>query len=152
MSEKRIIPNEIMLPEVTRLLSEGNSVIIMTKGTSMLPFIIGDRDSVELVAKGKYVAGDIVLAKIAESRWVLHRIIDISGENVLLKGDGNLDSTERCTVGDVAGAVRFIIGPRGRKKDASAPGFVRRSGCWRKLPRIVRRYSLGVFRRIIKLI
>ena len=44
--KKLILPNEILMGEVERLLSQGTAVTIMTKGNSMLPFIVGERDSV----------------------------------------------------------------------------------------------------------
>lgn len=152
MCEKVTIPNEAMLPQVARMLAEGNSVILLTRGNSMLPFIVGDRDSVELAVKPEYEPGDIVLAEVGDNRWVLHRLIGVSGEKVLLKGDGNLDGTENCALQDIAGAVRCIIRGNGRKVDVTTPTFVRRSRRWRKLPRTVRRYTLGILRRVIRFI
>lgn len=152
MCEKISIPNETMLPQVALMLAEGNSVILLTRGNSMLPFIIGDRDSVELAARPEYRTGDIVLAQLGDNRWVLHRLIGVSGEDVILKGDGNLDGTENCALQDIAGAVRCIIRGNGRKVDVTTPTFVRRSCCWRKLPRTVRRYTLGILRRVIRFI
>jgi hypothetical protein len=38
------LPNEVMLPEVAKMLSEGKQVTIKAKGNSMLPFIVGGRD------------------------------------------------------------------------------------------------------------
>ena len=47
-AKKVILPNALMLGEVSRMLDDGHSVVIMTKGASMSPFIRGERDSVEL--------------------------------------------------------------------------------------------------------
>lgn len=147
---KIVLPNAIMLGEVNNLLSEGHSVVIMTKGNSMLPFIRGDKDSVELVRQDKYAVGDIVLAQIAPGRYVLHRIIALDGEKATLKGDGNLDGTEGCRLSDICGAVEKIILPDGKEKDCRTERFSRRSAMWRRHPRIVRRYFLGFYRRIVK--
>ncbi len=152
MESRMIISNETLLPEVADLLAEGYSVVLMTKGNSMLPFIIGDRDSVEMLAKKKYETGDIVFAKTSGSNWVLHRIKTISSEKVILKGDGNLCGTERCTPADVAGSVRFIIKRKGRKVDVNSASFLRMSKCWNSLPAIVQRYFLGFYRRITKIL
>lgn len=152
MESRMEISNETLLPEVAELLAEGNSVVLMTKGNSMLPFIIGDRDSVDMLAKEKYEKGDIVLARISSSQWVLHRIKAISSEKVILKGDGNLCGTERCTPADVAGSVRFIIKRKGRKVDVNSASFLRMSKCWNSLPAIVQRYFLGFYRRITKIL
>ena len=48
MTEKRVIPNEILLGEVTSLLAEGQEVVLLTKGGSMMPFLRSERDSVAL--------------------------------------------------------------------------------------------------------
>ena len=146
--EKLIVPNDLLLGEVNTLLLEGRSVILMTKGSSMLPFIRGDKDSVELVRSTTLKPGDIALAHLSDGRYVLHRIAALS-DVVTLKGDGNLDVTESCTPDDVSGVVLRIIRPRARSLDCNSARFIRWSRRWRKAPRIVRRFFLAVYRRII---
>ena len=145
---KIAIPNDIMLAEVSRLLAEGRPVVIATKGNSMMPFIVGDRDSVELVRKDNYEVGDIVLSQISPGHWVLHRLFSIDAASVVLKGDGNLTGTEKCRMEDIAGYAVSIIRPDG-EVSCLTPRFVRRSARWRALPYIVRRVYLAIFRRII---
>ena len=145
---RRVIPNAIMLGEVTRMLQEGHSVVIMTKGASMSPFIRGERDSVELLRRPSADPGDIVLAQIAPGHYVLHRLMAIDGETVTLKGDGNLDGTERCTAADICGTAIAIIRPGGRRIDCTAPRWQRRFRRWVAAPRTVRRIVLGIYRRI----
>lgn len=148
MSNNRIsIPNEIMLAEVSRLLAEGSDVIIMTKGCSMLPFIRGDRDSVELHRFESYKPGDIALCRLPEGRWVLHRIVRIEGDKVLLKGDGNLVGTERCLTDDIAGAVTFILKPLGRKVDCRSGKELEKARRWNARSYENRRIILGILRR-----
>lgn len=149
MSTKVTIPNAIMLAEVNNLLQEGHNVVIMTKGNSMLPFIRGEKDSVELRRNVSPAVGDIALAQIAPGHYVLHRIIVIEGDRVTLKGDGNLRGTENCTLADICGTVEKIVTPSGKEKSCTTPGFARRSRCWNALPYIIRRYTLGLLRRII---
>ena len=43
-----VVPNRILFANVCELLSQGKTVVIEVKGCSMLPFIVGDRDSVKL--------------------------------------------------------------------------------------------------------
>lgn len=146
---KVLIPNEIMLAEVTRMINEGKSVIIMTKGASMYPFIRGEVDSVELFQIPDPRPGDIVLAQITRGVYVLHRIKSIDGDAVTLKGDGNLDSEEHCTIGDLCGRVRYIIHPDGSRVDCTTEKFERRSRRWRERSRFFRRYFLAIYRRVI---
>lgn len=147
---KITVPNALMLGEVDNLLREGHSVVIMTKGCSMLPFIHGDRDSVELVRTESLKAGDIALAQVSKGRYVLHRVIAVEGNAVTLKGDGNLDSTESCTLDDVCGIVRTILRPGDRKTDCGTGWFGFISRTWRSMPRFFRRYFLAIYRRIFK--
>lgn len=145
---KLLIPNELLLGEVSRMLSDGHRVVIMTKGCSMLPFIVGDRDSVELEKRSSYVVGDIVLAWVEGNRWVLHRLVSLAGDDAVLKGDGNLSGCERCCVGDIAGAVTRIIRPKG-ETDCGTGRFAGVSRVWREMPYFARRVILGIYRRLI---
>ena len=80
-----------ILEEVVRLLSEGVSVTLPVDGRSMLPFIIGGRESVILKKPQRLKKGDVVLAWVENCRYVVHRIISIDGNRVTLMGDGNLE-------------------------------------------------------------
>jgi len=141
--EKRVLPNDVLLGEVGEFLSEGREVVIMTKGQSMLPFIRGSRDSVSLRLHVTVQVGDIVLARIAPGRYVLHRVFAIDADAVTLKGDGNLVGTEHCLKSDILGTVEKIIPPKGRDR---TPG---KAKLWKHLPVIVRRVLLGLYRRLI---
>lgn len=149
MNQKRVIlPNAVMLKEVRDFLEQGHSVTIMTKGCSMSPFIRGERDSVELVKRETVVPGDIVLAHLGGGHYVLHRVNSIDGDKVVLKGDGNLDATEQCSLSDICGTATLILkGDKPRFRCDSA-WFKRASRRWVSAPRLVRRYCLGIYRRI----
>lgn len=151
MIEKVEIPNGIMLAEVTNMISEGHTVVIPTKGSSMLPFIIGERDSVLLVKPYQVKIGDIVLARLTPERYVLHRIIGIDKGIITLKGDGNLDGTEQCGVHDICAIATQIQKP-GKTIDCTTPRFEARSRRWRRQPRFVRRVCLGLYRRFLRLL
>ena len=138
------IENEVLLSGASALLSEGRSVVLMTKGCSMLPFIRGSRDSVVLKRSEAYSRGDVVLARLAPGHWVLHRIASIDEDLLVLKGDGNLFGVERCRIGDVSGKVVAIQGRDGRERPMASADF------WNRLPYIVRRIILGILRRILR--
>ena len=148
MSQSRMqmtLPNEILLEEVGSLLAEGRDVEIMAKGTSMLPFIVGDRDSVILKKEtdGCPKPGDIVLARRSPGNYVLHRIVGLEGDKVTLKGDGNVSGTETVSVKDILGKVIAVVGPSGRKR------IPENGWLWRRLPPFVRRCVLALYRRTI---
>ena len=150
--ERIVIPNSIMLGEVDNILREGKSVVIMTKGNSMLPFIRGERDSVELRRLPGYAPGDIVLSRIGTGHYVLHRIKAIGPDGVTLKGDGNLVGTEHCAPEDICGAAECIIRRNGRRVDCRKSSRVKRAERWNALPYTVRRYTLGLLRRWVALL
>ena len=144
-----ILPNEVLLPQVAELLAKGREVELRTKGSSMLPFIVGERDSVRLRAGADYREGDVVLAQLPGGRFVLHRIRKIEGECVTLKGDGNLDGTESCTLAEIKGRAVSVIRPSGKTIDLTSPRSRGRARRWVSLPRFVRRYYLAIYRRLI---
>jgi len=139
--KKMIVPNEILLAEADDLLSRGIEVVLMTKGNSMLPFIRGEKDSVNLKKFDTVEVGDIVLAQIMPQRYVLHRVISIEGDRLTLMGDGNLVGKESCRLSDVLGTVQEIIRPNGTVKK------VTKGTVWRKLLP-VRRYILWLYRKL----
>ena len=144
MTEKRIIPNDILLGEATEILAEGKEVVLMTKGSSMLPFLRSEKDSVALRKSEGVEVGDIVLAHLGGGRYVLHRVIEVSGDNLTLMGDGNLKGTEKCRKEDVSGTVVRIIKPSGREKKPGKGRF------WLAI-KPLRRYILAVYRRMLRL-
>lgn len=111
--EKIVLPNEVLLGEVTELLGEGREVVMTPKGNSMLPFIHGCIDSVVLKKAPHYSKGDIVLACF-KGIFVMHRIISIDGSSVTLMGDGNIMGCEKGNVDEIFGKVIDIVTPKGR--------------------------------------
>lgn len=146
MIVRRRVPNEVLLPEVERMLSEGLTVTLRTKGSSMLPFIVGDRDSVVLQNPRDLKVGDIVLARVGEGRYYLHRIIALKDDKVRLMGDGNVKGTEVCRLSEVCGKVKVIV-RNGKEVNPEGRGERCRAWWWRKLLPF-RRILLGVYRRI----
>lgn len=138
------IANNILIPEIGRLIASGKDVILLAKGNSMLPFIRDGRDSILLSKCDEVSVGDVVLAAVAPSFFVLHRVIAVDGENLTLMGDGNLKGTERCTKSDVLGKAKAIIRPSG--KSVAVPS----GRLWRKIP--CHRYILALYRRILRFI
>lgn len=148
------VENDILIPELARLLTEEKEVRFTPSGVSMRPFIEGDRDSVILAPlTTEPKRGDILLAyaTTADGRqtYVLHRLIRIehsstspSSSNLLyiLQGDGNLSCEESCLRSDILGRVTAIETPSGRKK------CLTRGRIWFLL-KPVRKYLLKLYRK-----
>ncbi len=136
------LPDEVMMESVAAMLSEGREVRFTPKGVSMRPFIEGGRDKVVLKKKEQVDVGDIVLAKLGEGRYVLHRVIAKTGENLTLMGDGNLHGTESASTRDVLAVVTGIIKSDGRRVSP------KKGRLWfRLLP--LRKYLLWLYRKNI---
>lgn len=141
------IENDILIPELARLLSEGKEVRFTPSGVSMRPFIEGDKDSVILAPLNRAPQrGDILLAQVqtlcGRTTYVLHRLIRVEGEQLTLMGDGNLAGTETCLRADVIGIVTRIESPKGRRKPLTR-GYI-----WFIL-RPVRKWLLKIYRHSI---
>lgn len=141
------IANDILIPELARLLKEEKEVRFTPSGNSMRPFIEGEKDSVVLSPLNNPPRkGDILLARvqIADRRtFVLHRVLRVEKHEqetiFVLQGDGNLQGEERCTIDEIIGIVKRVEYPSGRKK-------MHTSAClWQRLLPI-RTYLLKIYR------
>lgn len=142
--EKVVLPNDVLLGEVARLLDEGREVVMTPKGRSMLPYIRGEVDRIKLRQTDRLSVGDIVLAFFG-NRYVLHRIVAIKGDEFTLMGDGNLKDTEQGVRSNVVGKVVEIITPDNHHRK---PG---KAWLWRHTL-FLRKYQLKVYRKWNKLI
>ena len=137
--------NEI-IEEAVRLVREGVNVTLPVNGYSMLPFIIGGKESVILHRPGLIDVGDVVLAWVDGNRYVVHRIIKLDYDRVTLMGDGNL-TTEHCALGDIKARVTHVVSADNKKRDLYSRWRVRAAKLWYWL-RPIRRYLLAIYRRL----
>ena len=139
MNDKNIIE------EALKLVNEDRAVILPVNGRSMLPFIIGGKDSVILQPPEDLMLGDVVLAWVEDCRYVIHRIISIDGEAVTLMGDGNIKGTEHCRLSDIKALVTHVQTARGRRFYLYTWWCKLAAKLWFRL-RPVRRFILPIFR------
>jgi len=145
----RTLSNDIVIKESIALLQEGRRVVMSVKGCSMHPFIIGGKESVELVSpQSPLKVDDVVLAWVDGTHYVIHRIIGIEGDQVSLMGDGNIKGIEHCTKDEVVAIAEYVISPKGKRRYLYTKGRLRFAHVWRKmLP--VRRWMLAIYRRTL---
>lgn len=143
------LKNAEFLPHVCELVKEGHRVSLRAKGNSMRPFIESDRDVAVLTDCSDYKVGDVVLAEISKGHYVLHRIDRLEGQNVTLRGDGNVAGTEHCTIGDIRAVTCQII-RKGKTWNLSTSRIWKiYSKVWvRLLP--ARRYLLAIYRLVFR--
>ncbi len=84
------LPNEIIIPKVAEYVRDGHTVTLPLRGYSMRPYLEDERDKALLTkAPEQLKVGDVILAEIAPKCYALHRIVEISGDNITMYGDGN---------------------------------------------------------------
>lgn len=128
------------------MVCEGREVTLRARGVSMRPFLEDERDMIVLVRPDNIKVGDPVLAEIAPGRYVFHRIVQIEGDRVTLRGDGNPSSTEHCTLADIAAsAIAFIR--KGRRQSIDGRAWRWYSALWPSNA-VARRVLLAIYRRL----
>lgn len=142
-----MITDEKIIEEAIKLVEDGVCVTLPVRGHSMLPFIIGGRESVILQRPDGAKVGDVVLAWANNCRYVVHRIITIDGDHVVLMGDGNLVGTEECKVCDIKARVTHVVSADGKTHEIDNKWRQRAARLWFQL-RPIRRYLLAIYRRI----
>ena len=139
--------NAELIPEIIQLLNEGHTITLKLKGYSMRPFLESNRDKALITKAINITKGEAVLAEISEGFYVLHRVIKIQGDDVTLRGDGNL-TNEYCKRCDVKG---FVVGfyRKGRTtiEKTNSVKWLLYSWLWMMLSP-VRRYLLAFHRHI----
>ena len=139
--------NEIIQSAIN-LVNEGLCVTFPVKGYSMLPFIVGSKESVDLGKPENIRVGHVVLAWVEGCRYVVHRIVAIHGNQVVLMGDGNIAGVEHCLLSDVAALATHVVTPKGKHHPLYSPWRIKASRLWwRLLP--IRRWILAIYRRTI---
>ncbi len=140
------LSNSEFLPHVCELVAQGHKVTIRVKGNSMRPFLESGRDTVVLSKLDNAKFGDIVLAEIRNGVYVLHRIDSIDGQDVILRGDGNVKVTESCQLKDIR-AIATEITRNGKTWHTDSHSWQICSRTWRLLLPI-RRILLAIYRRL----
>lgn len=140
------MPNDVFLPRVIELTQAGHTVTITARGWSMMPFIHHDRDSIEFAALPERLSvGDVVLAELTPGHFVCHRIELLTSSEVILRGDGNIGFTERCTPKDLRAIVIAVVRNGKRYELSTSRLWALHSFLWlRLLP--LRRLLLALYR------
>lgn len=142
----KTVPNNEAIAAVKMLIDEGRHVVLPVKGNSMLPFIIGGKESVELIPPPPAQVGDVVLAWVDDCRYVVHRVISISSNGLItLMGDGNIAGIEHCRQENIVAKAVNVVEADGKKRPLPGDSFGWK--LWNRL-RPLRRWILAIYRRI----
>lgn len=107
--------NDVFFAWVEEEIAQGKPVRFRLKGNSMFPLLRNMKDSVilEKCSMHDLKPMDVVLFRYRGTH-VLHRIIQRTGDDLLIQGDGSIVAMEQCTVNDVVGKVTGICRPSGK--------------------------------------
>ena len=137
--------NDIFFAEVERRINDGQSVTIPVKGYSMRPMMRSEKDKVILTAHSdKAIKQGAVMLFRHNGHHIMHRIVKIEGQNITFAGDGNYNKTEQATKDDIVAVVTAIIRSSGRTISLDSRKWRIYSTLWLALPKIVRRFILGL--------
>lgn len=144
------VPGSVFYPQVGGLLRQGCSVRMKVRGNSMNPFLVDGRDEVVLrpfqEASGGVQAGEVVLARLSNGRYVLHRVVRAHGMQLDLMGDGSVAATEQVPVSEVCGVAESVV-RKGRLFACSGWLWQSYTFVWRMF-RPFRRELLAIWRRL----
>lgn len=87
-SQTRVLPPEVLIPELLALLEQTDSVPLTISGNSMSPFLGHGRDTVFLSKVTRPLKrGDMILYRRTSGQYVLHRICRVHPDSFDLVGD-----------------------------------------------------------------
>ena len=138
------VPNNTFFALVENEIAEGKPVRFRLKGNSMFPLLRNGKDSVilEKCLSSDLNPMDVVLFRYRGS-YVLHRIIQRTGDELLIQGDGSIVAMEQCTVKDVVGKVTGICRPSGIVVSVKSWKWTMPSRLWRS-SNFMRKFLLRV--------
>jgi len=156
MSEA-IISKTLTIDEWHHLAQSGRPLPmrIPINGVSMFPLVRRNRDMVTIMPiSGPLTVGDIVVFHDPTGkRYVLHRVIELSGDTVLTRGDNCVTPDRRMPLSDVWGKAVLI--ERGKRLLRPDPvKGLKHAKAWYKLGPVHRlgmRYLSAIARRVKRL-
>lgn len=91
-SQTRVLPPEVLIPELLALLEQTPSVPLTISGYSMTPFLAHGRDTVFLSKVTRPLKkGDMILYRRTSGQYVLHRICRVHPDCFDLVGDAQTE-------------------------------------------------------------
>lgn len=94
-----------MFSQVAESLRDGNSVKISVLGMSMIPFYkSGETITLQPINENALKIGNVILAKIRNNHYAVHRIIKINNNTITMLGDGNI-TPEIVDTNDIFGYI-----------------------------------------------
>jgi len=150
------IPAEEWFKAIEPFLRDGYQFKVCPAGKSMVPFLNGGRDEAVLSIPDsayKYKRNDIVLYKIENGLFVLHRICRVDKKGIYTLGDGNVGIEGPLGHNEILALVDYII-RKGKILRSNDRMYIILVNIWRLIrpfrPLVIKLYTN--FRRFEKMI
>lgn len=102
----------IEIDNLEKKIEDDGFIVSNIKGISMLPFLKQNEDNVVITKIDKPIEKyDIVLYK-SKGNYVLHRVININGDDLIIKGDNTI-SSEIVNIKQVLGILKAKYNNKG---------------------------------------
>ena len=131
------------------IIDSGETFILSVTGRSMLP-LLGRGDSkiiLRRVSKDEDIYGRIAMFRATNGHIVIHRVIRIEGDDVILKGDGNIVQEERCSRSEIIAVVEQVLYSNGDIVECRSWQWRVKEQIWLSTPLFIRRYVLVLMHR-----
>lgn len=131
------------------IIGVGETFVLSVTGRSMLP-LLGRGDSkiiLRRVSKDEDIYGRIAMFRATNGHIVIHRVIRIEGDDVILKGDGNIVQEERCSRSEIIAVVEQVLYSNGDIVECRSWQWRVKEQIWLSTPLFIRRYVLALMHR-----
>jgi SOS-response transcriptional repressor LexA len=131
----------------------GECFEVRVNGESMLPLLGYGSDTliIRRVDTHEPIEGRIAMYRPAPNHYITHRVMRTDGNNVYLLGDGRLTYDAPIPRDNIVGIVEGVIRQDGHKESCTSLSWRIRERLWLMQPLIIRRFTLAIIRRWMKL-
>lgn len=131
------------------ILGDGETFVLSVTGRSMLPLLGRGDDKIVLrrISADEDICGRIAMFRASNGHIIIHRVIRIEGDDVILKGDGNIVQEERCSRGEIIAVVERVLYSNGEIAECNSWQWRLNERLWLGMPLFVRRYALALMHR-----
>ena len=142
---KRTISNADFFKEAHDFVKNGKNVYICPTGNSMLPFLHGGKDKIQLspYRPDELKKGTVVFFKY-KNQYAVHRIISEKNGVFNIQGDGNL-TKEWVEKDAIIAVMKYICRPNGKVIDCNNFWYRFCTNCWIAL-RPIRKQLLWLYK------
>ena len=130
----------------------GECFEVRIEGLSMLPLLgrDGDRVIVRRIDTTEPIVDRIVMCRVAPKYYITHRAMSIENDMVTMLGDGRLTYDAPVSRNKIIGIVEGVIRKNGKVEHCNSRSWRLRERLWLAQPMILRRFSLAIIRRCMR--